>query len=328
MVPGYISWAEGKQHCFNSDSLWICQITFTARTGGLAASLFTTLDLKVSQYRSAVFNSYFKAAYANDVHLLGPTTSSTIRNTPLTYFKRASSSLKARFANGLTTLAPSTALSFFIYGTCKTYGAQILKMDENAAMIHAQAALLAGFVTPAVMSSMQVYKKQFRSAYTHLKNPSKIPRLKLMPVRLLISNALACRGLWQNSYPGAAKLVIHMTLYERFKATWLRRLEDDHCQDYNTMRAIRSYMGIGAAAGCAQTAAVMLSHPLYISQAVLKQSSLQLGLPTYWMPNSSPLPARVIHCYGYHCHSLLLHLITSVPGAIVMFGVYELIIKI
>lgn len=152
---------------------------------------------------------------------------------------------------------------------CKTYGAQVLSMDENAAMIHAQAALLAGFITPAIMSSMQVYKKQFHSIFAPPKNPPASPRLKMMSLRLPISNVLACRGLWQNSYPGAAKLVIHMTLYERLKSTWLRRLEDDHCQDYNTMSAIRSYMGIGAAAGCAQTTAVMLSHPLYVSQSYL-----------------------------------------------------------
>lgn len=59
--------------------------------------------------------------------------------------------------------------------------------------------------------------------------------------------------------------MVHMTLYEKLKTFFREYLDKGDRQEHNATVGLRSCIGIGAAAACAQAAAVVVSHPLYVS---------------------------------------------------------------
>lgn len=255
-------------------SIWASRITLDARISGLVASPFTTSSAVVSLHRYSTFKSYFNVVPTSETSFSSSATSqlhpiqiqrswSALHTRFLACFRRARIYLRGSFADGLATLAPSTALSFFTYGTCKTYSAQMFNINENTAILHASAGLIAGFSTPVFMNCIQTCTRHLHLAFIPAVNRP-ASQINMVRARPHVIHVPKYHQRWGNSCPGAAKLMLHMTLYEKLKSSWLNALDKESRHTSAITGFANRYYGIAAAAGWAQTVAVILSHPLYV----------------------------------------------------------------
>jgi solute carrier family 25 protein 33/36 len=129
----------------------------------------------------------------------------------------------------LSGVVPATAVKFYVHGSCKRLGARILNCKEDAAVVHAQAAIAAGIATATATNPIWLVKTRLQLdagrggsdgiAQRRYKNSLDCVR------QVLRKEGIGgfYRGL-SASYLGTVETAFHLVLYERFKLLYRRAL--------------------------------------------------------------------------------------------------------
>ncbi|KAF8196020.1 mitochondrial carrier domain-containing protein [Pholiota molesta] len=233
----------------------------------------------------------------------------------------------------LSGVVPSVALKFYVYGNSKRLGAQMLGCAEDAALVHAQAAVAASITVSTVMNPVFVVKTrlQLDGRTEGADVTARRYAGSLNCVRKILQQE-GIRGLYQGlgaSYLGAFETVSQLVLYEQLKHLFYPISTGANAQGDKTWgHAFKSWASTSGAAGSAKLAAVLVTYPHEVLRTRLRQAPIENGVRKY---------VGLVQCFrlvraeeglaGLY-GGMTPHLMRSVPSAIIIFGVYEYVLKL
>lgn len=164
---------------------------------------------------------------------------------------------------------PATAIKFYVYGNCKRLGAWYLQSDEDAPIIHAQAAVAAGIATATatnpiwlVKTRLQLDQSQADRGTTKRQYNGSFDCVR----QVLRKEGIA--GLYRGlsaSYLGTVETVLHLVLYERLKKLFSIPRPSDPSKRRPIYEELRTWASTSGAAGCAKLAVVLIAYPHEVS---------------------------------------------------------------
>jgi solute carrier family 25 protein 33/36 len=163
----------------------------------------------------------------------------------------------------LSGVVPATAIKFYVYGNCKRLGARMLNCKEDAAVVHAQAAIAAGIATSTATNPIWLIKTRLQldaSQTAAAGTTARRYKSSLDCVRQVVQQE-GIRGLYRGlsaSYLGTVETALHLVLYEQFKLLYCRALAGT---DMPNDAAWSEVLGTTGAAGSAKLAAGFIAYP-------------------------------------------------------------------
>ena len=247
---------------------------FFCRTAGLASTVLTSpLDVLRTRFQSSISRRHCPPQPVQ-ASLLGLwsrhvlQTASVMRNI---HHVEGWRGLFRGLAPSLSGVVPSMALKFYVYGNCKRLGARMLDCVEDAALVHAQAAVAASLVVSTVMNPVFVVKTrlQLDGRTEGAKVTARRYTGSLNCVRKILQQE-GVRGLYQGlgaSYLGAVETVFQLVLYEQLKKVFSPISTGANAQgDVTWGHAFKSWAGTSGAAGTAKLAAILVTYPHEVRQ--------------------------------------------------------------
>lgn len=166
-----------------------------------------------------------------------------------------------KLIEGPLRLSASTAISFFIYDYGKRLGAETFHWQADAAVVHAQAAMMAGFATSSILDAFYSLRQKWKISFLlRIGKESKLPGTG-WPAQ----DASDCRYNGRHfRHVNTAKLTVHMVLYEEIKSR-LRSKPGPGAQELSEATGEgQKWMATCTAAGCAQLIAILATYPFYV----------------------------------------------------------------
>ena len=231
----------------------------------------------------------------------------------------------------LVGVIPARSINFFTYGTTKDLYSRYFNNGEESAMIHLAAAATAGWATSTATNPIWLIKtrvqldksgstRQYKNSWDCLKSVLKhegIPGLY--------------RGLTA-SYLGSVEGILQWILYEQMKALIrVRSVEkfgtDDETKK-STLTRISEWCQRSGSAGLAKFVASLVTYPHEVVRTRLRQSPTENGELKY--RGLIQTFRVVIKEEGFKSmyNGLTPHLMRTVPNSIIMFGTWEIVLKI
>ncbi|KAI1172939.1 mitochondrial carrier domain-containing protein [Nemania sp. FL0916] len=232
----------------------------------------------------------------------------------------------------LAGVVPATAVKFYVYGSCKQAGAAILGLEEDAALVHAQAAIAAGIATATATNPIWLVKTRMQLQTSRIGSHS--------PTTRQYKNSLDCarqilqhegiRGLYKGlsaSYLGTVETMLHLVLYEQLKGIYSRELGRSNNSSSPRWKELQHWISTSGAAGSAKLAAVLVTYPHEVIRTRLRQAPMENGQAKY---------TGLIHCFRSIAHhegwvglygGFIPHVLRSIPSAVITLGVYEFVLR-
>lgn len=230
----------------------------------------------------------------------------------------------------LTGVVPARSVNFFTYTLGKDYLSRTFNdPNQSNAKLHLAAAVNAGIITSTVTNPIWLIKtrlqldksnqrRQYRNSWDCFKKIVRNEGFKAL-----------YRGL-SASYLGTAESSIQWVLYEQMKL-FIRRKQAKRAEDgqfYTKSKKFSDWFATSGAAGVAKLLASLITYPHEVIRTRLRQAPLANGEPKY---------RGLVHClkmvireegfismYG----GLTPHLLRTVPNSIIMFGTWDLIVRV
>lgn len=139
----------------------------------------------------------------------------------------------------LAGVVPATAIKFYVYGNCKRLGARMMGCGEDAAIVHAQAAVLAGLATSTATNPIWVVKTRLqldRSQTEVSRITTRRYKNSLDCVRQILQQE-GIKGMYRGlsaSYLGTVETALHLVLYERLKVLYRGTLRENNARHSST----------------------------------------------------------------------------------------------
>ena len=184
----------------------------------------------------------------------------------------------------LAGVVPAAAIKFYVYGNCKRIGANLMDRGEDAAIVHAQAAICAGLATSTATNPIWLIKTrlQLDRAQTHAGElPTRQYRNSIDCVRQVVRQE-GIRGLYRGmsaSYLGTAETALHLVLYERLKSMFHHSLKTTDGTGTAAWTEIVNWVSTSGAAGTAKFAANLITYPHEVCYRWCNHFALFSGLP-------------------------------------------------
>ncbi|KAL5410452.1 hypothetical protein PMIN04_010633, partial [Paraphaeosphaeria minitans] len=164
----------------------------------------------------------------------------------------------------LAGVVPATAIKFYVYGGCKTLGARLLGYQEDAALLHAQAAIAAGIATATATNPIWLIKTRLQLDKSQTKEGIAIKQYRnsIDCLRKVVKQE-GVRGLYRGlsaSYLGTVETALHLVLYEQLKVVYRRSLNASVLKD-DGWDEVAHWISTSGASGTAKIATVMLTYP-------------------------------------------------------------------
>ncbi|KAK7743774.1 Pyrimidine nucleotide transporter, mitochondrial [Cytospora paraplurivora] len=236
----------------------------------------------------------------------------------------------------LVGVIPARAINFYVYGNGKRLISEYLNHGQEAAWVHLSAAVAAGVATGTATNPIWMIKTRLQLDRNVAEKSgggaaTRQYRNSLDCIRQVLKNE-GPRGFFKGlsaSYLGVTESTLQWVLYEQMKKSLRHREERieasgrekswwDHTVDYT---------GKAGAAGGAKLFAAVLAYPHEVARTRLRQAPTEGGRPKYtglvqcfklvWKQEG------VAGLYG----GLTPHLMRTVPSAAIMFGMYEVILR-
>ena len=169
----------------------------------------------------------------------------------------------------LAGVVPAQAIKFYVYGNCKRIGANWLNCGEDAALVHAQAAVSAGIATATatnpiwlVKTRLQLDRAQTPGGEAAAAKPRRY-RNSVDCVKQVVRHE-GIQGLYRGlsaSYLGTVETVLHLVLYERLKTVFRGSLKTTDGTGSPTWTEVVNWISTSGAAGTAKLAASLITYP-------------------------------------------------------------------
>ncbi|KAI1339263.1 mitochondrial carrier protein rim2-like protein [Xylariaceae sp. FL0016] len=232
-------------------------------------------------------------------------------------------------------VVPARSINFYVYGTGKRAYSQWTGWEPENPAVHLASAVTAGIATGTATNPIWLVKTRLQLDKNHAEKKGDIAARRYKNswdcIRQVMRNE-GPTGFFKGlsaSYLGVTESTLQWMLYEQLKRQLRVREENiiasgrektwwDHTVDWTG-----NFMGAGAAKGLAS----VLTYPHEVARTRLRQAPMADGRPKYtglvqcfklvWKEEG------FIGMYG----GLTPHLMRTIPSAAIMFGMYEVILK-
>lgn len=297
--------------------------------GGMAGALFTCpLDVVKTRLQSDFYGKLVKHDPSKGAIQHLKETVLILKNV---YKLEGPRSLFKGLGPNLIGVIPARSINFATYSTGKHFISQTFNEGKEETWVHLLAAANAGIVTSTatnpiwlVKTRLQLDKKNL-SGERHYKNSwdciKKVLKTEGLPGMY--------RGL-SASYLGVVESSLQWVLYERMKAFILKREKAriDRGLGSSGFDKFLDWSATSGAAGLAKLVASLITYPHEVVRTRLRQAPLQNGKPKYsGLINCFKIVIKeegLASMYG----GLTPHLLRTVPNSIIMFGTWELIVRL
>ncbi|ODQ68148.1 mitochondrial carrier [Nadsonia fulvescens var. elongata DSM 6958] len=301
----------------------------------MAGALFTCpLDVVKTRLQSDFYKNH--VIMSNNYSALSPARkaiahfSDTIQILRSVYKQEGSRALFKGLGPNLVGVIPARSINFFTYGVGKEFISSRFNNGQESTWVHLLAAINAGFFTSTATNPIWLIKTRLQLD----KSEGGVKQYKnSLDCLVKVIKAEGAKGLYKGlsaSYLGSAESTIQWVLYEQMKS-FIRQKEIARQQAGVKASAVDKFFEWAAqsgAAGMAKLLASMITYPHEVVRTRLRQAPLGDGKPKY---------TGLIQCFrlviaeeGFWSMygGLTPHLLRTVPNSIIMFGTFELIVKL
>lgn len=224
----------------------------------------------------------------------------------------------------LVGVIPARSINFFTYGASKEMLLARFNGGAEATWIHLAAGVCAGFVTSTATNPIWLVKTRLQLDKSKGRHYRSLWECLVHVVRREGFFSLY-KGL-SASYLGGAELTLQWVLYEQMKAFVSRQARGEN--EKTTRDHVLEWCARSGAAGAAKFVASLITYPHEVVRTRLRQAPLaETGRPKYTgLVQCFRLVAReegLASMYG----GLTPHLLRTVPNLIIMFGTWELVVR-
>ncbi|KAG7192300.1 Pyrimidine nucleotide transporter, mitochondrial [Scheffersomyces spartinae] len=227
----------------------------------------------------------------------------------------------------LVGVIPARSINFFTYGTTKELVSRNFNNGQEATWIHLVSGLNAGFVTSTATNPIWLIKTRLqldKSKGKHYKNSWDC-------LKYVVRNEgffSLYKGL-SASYLGGIESTLQWVLYERMKLFISNRSRHVDPSKKTTKDHVLEWSARSGAAGFAKFIASLITYPHEVVRTRLRQAPLEAtGKPKYTgLIQAFKLVAKeegLASMYG----GLTPHLLRTVPNSIIMFGTWEVLVRV
>lgn len=231
----------------------------------------------------------------------------------------------------LVGVIPARSINFFTYGLGKDFISQKFNNGDESIGVQLSAAACAGIVTSTATNPIWLVKTRLQ-----LDRASEAGQRQYKNSWDTITKVVKQEGFFglyrglTASYLGVAESSLQWVLYEQMKS--FIRGREKHRRDlgipHTTSDKVLDWLATSGSAGAAKLMASLITYPHEVVRTRLRQAPMQDGKPKY---------NGLINCFkiiikeeGFLSmySGLTPHLLRTVPNSIVMFGTWELIIRL
>lgn len=311
--------------------------------GGMAGAVVTCpFDLVKTRLQSDVYQSIYKSSVSRGAAGSGPKALSYVVQAG-THFKETFGilskvyriegfrSLFKGLGPNLVGVIPARSINFFTYGTTKDVYSRAFNNGQESAWIHLMAAATAGWATSTatnpiwmVKTRLQLDKAGATRKYTNSWDC----------IKSILHNE-GIRGLYKGlsaSYLGSVESILQWLLYEQMKRLLKERSIErfGHSDDRRktTSDKIKEWCQRSGSAGLAKFVASIITYPHEVVRTRLRQAPLENGKLKYTGLIQSFKVIIKEEGFASMYSGLTPHLMRTVPNSIIMFGTWELVIKL
>lgn len=225
----------------------------------------------------------------------------------------------------LVGVIPARSINFFTYGASKDFLAASFNNSQETTYIHLLSGINAGFVTSTVTNPIWLIKTRLQLDRSKGKHYTSSWHCLRQVVRTEGITSLY-RGLTA-SYLGGIESTLQWVLYEQMKSFINNRTRLHHQK--TTRDHVMEWCARSGAAGAAKFVASLITYPHEVIRTRLRQAPLEeTGKPKYTgLVQTFKLVIKeegFASMYG----GLTPHLLRTVPNSIIMFGTWELVVKV
>lgn len=164
-------------------------------------------------------------------------------------------------APSIAGVVPATAIKFYVYGSCKSFGTNVIGYREDAVLLHAQAAIAAGLATATATNPIWLIKTRLQLDRSRSSTGIVTKRYEstIDCVRKVVKQE-GIRGLYRGlsaSYLGTVETALHLVLYEQLKVVYRKALRNADGSDGE----LSEWISTSGASGSAKFATVLLTYP-------------------------------------------------------------------
>lgn len=315
--------------------------------GGMSSAILTSpLEVLKTRLQSDFYQSQIVAT--RNARGIPPPSALSLPRTVLLHFRETFQLLfsiyrvegwRALFKGlgpNLTGVVPARAINFYSYGNGKRIISGSFNHGQDAAWVHVCAAANAGIITGTITNPIWVIKTRLQLDKNHAQKTGTLSNRQY-------SNSFDCvrqtirtegiRGLYRGlsaSYLGVTESTLQWVLYERMKLYLSRREERLIASGRNPTYWDNtvSWGGRVMGAGTAKFFAAIATYPHEVVRTRLRQAPQKDGRMKYtgivqcfmtiWKEEG------IASLYG----GLTPHMLRVVPSAAIMFGMYEVILRL
>lgn len=237
------------------------------RSGGFATATVTSpLDVLRTRLQSDIYNTLRQPSSSAIASHLKPKPG-TISIIGSIYRIEGWSAFFRGLGPSLAGVVPATAIKFYVYGNCKRLGASWLDLGEDAALVHAQAAISAGIATSTATNPIWLVKTRLQLDRAQTPGGGETPKRRYRNSVDCVRQVLRHEGIGglyrglSASYLGTVETALHLVLYERLKSIFSRSLHDGETRGSATWTEIVHWISTSGAAGTAKLAANLITYP-------------------------------------------------------------------
>lgn len=304
------------------------------RIGGMAGAVFTSpLDVVKTRLQSDIYKSQYKStamAHHSPVGKAMAHVSDTIGIISNVYRLEGVRALFKGLGPNLVGVIPARSINFFSYGLGKDIFSRTFNDGKESVGVQLSAAACAGIITSTATNPIWLVKTRLQLDKASAEGSRQYKNSWDTITKVIKKEGFfgLYRGLTA-SYLGVAESTIQWVLYEQMKS-FIRNREQHRREmgiPHTNADKVLDWFATSGAAGAAKLMASLITYPHEVVRTRLRQAPMENGKPKY---------SGLVSCFklvikeeglATMYSGLTPHLLRTVPNSIVMFGTWELIIR-
>lgn len=300
--------------------------------GGMAGAICTSpFDVVKTRLQSDVYKNLYKSNLNNNKNLISQGLQHFRETFGIIYNVQKLEGFKALFKGlgpNLIGVIPARSINFFTYGLTKNLVSKNFNDGKEETWVHLVSAFTAGIATSTATNPIWMVKTRLqldKSANKQYKN-------SIDCIKSILQNE-GIRGLYKGlgaSYLGSVESTLQWVIYEQMKRIIKEKSDKRERNGIEKTKfdGFLEWAARSGSAGFAKFVASLITYPHEVIRTRLRQVPADGNKPKYTgVVQSFRLIVKeegLSSMYG----GLTPHLLRTVPNSIIMFGTWELVIKL